>query len=421
MRIALAITEFPSASQTFVLDHAVGLIERGHALSLHPLKVGKPAAAHADIERLSLMQQLRPAPPALPAKPSARWKVLLHPAWHAVLRHPVLAARFLLDRGGHRLERLRRCLSFWDEAASLDLVHAHSGYNGLRLLPLYESGHLSAPLVVTFHGHDVHAFLRGRSLDFYAPLFARAAALVVCSAFMRERLLALGAPAEKLHLIPNGIDLAQISFQPRDARHHGTLQLLTIGRLVPFKGTRHLLAALALPALRDLDLKLHIVGDGPLKAALLAQAEAAGLGAKVVFHGACPRENVLALMGECDLYVAPAIVDAEGNTETQGVALIEAMASGLPVMASAVGGIAETLGDAALALLAPAEPQALAAAIARWAGDPAAAVTQGLRGRARAEQHYSARRWLDRLLALYDSVRPSGAGKARGDGSGMSP
>lgn len=421
MRIALAITEFPSASQTFVLDHAVGLIARGHTVSLHPLKLGQTAAAHASIERLGLMRRVRPAPPVLPTKRLARGKALLHPAWRGLLRHPLLAARFLLDRSGHRLERLRRCLSFWDEAAGLDLVHAHSGYNGVRLLPLYECGHLSAPLVVTFHGHDVHAFLRGRPLGFYAPLFARAAALVVCSGFMRERLLALGAPAGKLHLIPNGIDLAQIAFQSRDARPQGTLQLLTIGRLVPFKGVQHLLAALALPALRDLDLKLHIVGEGPLRAALLAQAEAAGLGAKVIFHGACAREKVLALMGESDLYIAPAIVDAEGNTETQGVALIEAMASGLPVIASAVGGIAEALGDAAVALVAPAEPGALAAAIAEWASNPATASTHSLRGRQRVEQHYSATRWLDRLLALYDSVRPSGAGKARGDGREMSP
>lgn len=410
MRVALAITEFPSASQTFVLDHAARLIARGHVVSLHPLKLGETATAHASIARLGLMRQLRPAPPALPTERSARWKALLHPAWRGVLRHPLLVARFLLDRGGHRLERLRRCLSFWDEAAGLDLVHAHSGYNGLRLLPLYESGYLVAPLVVTFHGHDVHAFLRDRPQDLYAALFARAAALVVCSAFMRERLLALGAPAGKLHLIPNGIDLAQLAFRPREARRQGTLQLLTIGRLVSFKGTQHLLAALALPALRELDLRLHIVGDGPLKAALRAQAEAQGLGAKVVFHGACPRETVLALMAQCDLYLAPAIVDAEGNTETQGVALIEAMASGLPVMASAVGGIVETVGDTAAALLAPAEPEALAAAIAHWASDPAGALSQSLRARQRVEQHYSASLWLDRLLALYASARRLGAG-----------
>jgi len=275
--------------------------------------------------------------------------------------------------------------------------------------------------VVTFHGHDVHAFLRTRPPDFYAPLFARAAALVVCSAFMRERLLALGAPAGKLHLIPNGIDLAGIPFRAPEAEQRATLQLLTIGRLVPFKGVQHLLAALALPALRDLDLQLHIVGDGPLKGALLAQAEATGLSTKVIFHGACPREKVLALMAECDLYLAPAIVDAEGNTETQGVALIEAMASGLPVIASAVGGIPETIGDAAVALVPPAEPAALATVIAGWASDRTAAATFSRRGRQRVEQHYSATRWLDRLLALYDSIRQPGSGMARGDDTGRSP
>ncbi|MES2884634.1 MAG: glycosyltransferase [Pseudomonadota bacterium] len=409
MRVALSISEFPSASQTFVLDHAAGMIERGHVVSLHALALGQVPVAHASIARLGLMQRLRTAPPPLPARPAAKLRALLHPAWRALLRHPGLAAQFLRDRSGHRLERLRLCLSLWDELECCDIVHAHSGYNGLRLLPLYDSGHLSAPLLVTFHGHDVHAFLHGRPLDFYAPLFARAAALVVCSDFMRERLLALGAPVEKLHLIPNGIDLAQIPFRARNVQRSATLQLLTIGRLVPFKGLQYLLAALALPALRDVDLTLHIVGDGPLKAALLAQAEATGLSPKVIFHGACPREKVLALMAECDLYIAPAIVDAEGNTETQGVALIEAMASGLPVIASAVGGIPETLGDAAVALVAPATPAALATSIAAWASNLASAAAQSLHGRQRVEQLYSASHWIESLLALYDSVHKSGA------------
>ncbi len=405
MRIALAVTEFPAVSQTFVLDHAVGLIERGHAVELHALWPGSMQALHADIERLGLMALAHYAPPRLAgAGGTRRLLALLRHCGLGLLRQPRLALRLLRARGASRYEQITGAYSFWHCRDRYDLIHAHSGQNGVRLLPLYAAGHLSTPLVVTFHGHDVHGYLRGQPKDFYQPLFAQAAALVVCSTFMRQRLLQLGAPADKLHVIPNGIEATHIPYRPRQRRATGSLQLLTIGRLVPFKGIEHLLTALALPVMQSLDFHLHVVGDGPLRAALQAQARAAGLDGRVIFHGACPREQVLALLDDSDLYVAPAVVDAEGNTETQGVALLEAMASGLPVIASTVGGIPETLGTAAAALVPAADPAALASAIAAWATGEDAGAACSRRGRAHIENNYPAASWLAALEALYSEV-----------------
>ena len=403
MRVALSVTEFPAVSQTFVLDHAVGLIERGHVVDLHALRPGSAAALHAEVERYGLMARTHYAPPpSARASASSRILALLRHCGTGFLAHPRLALALLRQRSVSRYEHILRCFSFWDPRRRYELIHAHSGQNGVRLLPLYAAGHLKAPLVVTFHGHDVHGYLRDRPRDFYRPLFAQASALVVCSGFMRERLVQLGAPPDKLHVIPNGIAAPAVVYQPRRWSGSGRLKLLTIGRLVPFKGLTHLLAALSLPAVRHVDFELHIVGDGPLRESL--QAQAAALGERVIFHGACPRDQVLALLGQSDLYLAPAVVDEEGNTETQGVALLEAMAGGLPVIASAVGGIPETLGDAAVALVPPGAPQALADAIAAWSagGDPNARCSQ--RGRARIENYYQAQAWISRLEALYSAA-----------------
>lgn len=402
MRIALSVTEFPAVSQTFVLDHAVGLIARGHEVELHALWPGSMQALHADVERLGLMARVRYAPPRLAGTGALRRLLaLLRHCGLGLLTEPRLALHLLRARGASRYEQISGAFSFFPSRNRYDLIHAHSGQNGVRLLPLYAAGHLSAPLLVTFHGHDVHALLLSRPPDFYEALFARASALVVCSALMRQRLLALGAPEQKLHLIPNGIDVRQIAFRIRSMPPTSRVQLLTIGRLVPFKGVQHLLSALALPALRALDLHLHIVGDGPLKAVLQAQAEAAGLAQRVTFHGACPREQVLPLIEASDLYLAPAIVDAEGNTETQGVALLEAMASGLPVIASAVGGIPETLGTASAALVPPGDVEALAAAVQDLLLRPESWAALGHAGRERVERHYDRQVWIDRLEALY--------------------
>ena len=403
MRIALSVTEFPAVSQTFVLDHAAGLIERGHAIDLHALWGGSLAVRHAEVDRLQLLQHAFYAPPRS-AGPSAlrRLLALARYCGPGLLRRPRLARALLTQRSqGSRYAEIMGHYSFWPLARRYDLIHAHSGQNGVRLLPLYAAGHLSAPLVVTFHGHDVHGYLRDQPAGYYQPLFRQAAALVVCSGFMRQRLLDLGAPPEKLSVIPNALTLARIAYRERPHRADAPLQLLTIGRLVPFKGIEHLLAALARPELAGLAFCLHVVGDGPLRATLQAQAAALGLAERVVFHGACPRDKVLTLLADSDLYLAPAVMDAEGNTETQGVALLEALASGLPVIASAVGGIPETLGDAAVALLPPGDPAALAAAIADWALNPEADATRALRGRQRVETDYAAAHWIDTLEALY--------------------
>lgn len=402
MRIALSVTEFPAVSQTFVLDHAVGLLRRGHEVEIHALKRGSSEAAHAEIEALDLHGRSHYAP-ALPAVRSRVGSVaaLLRHFGPGLLAQPRLALSLARPRGESRLALLHGSHSFRARAEALDIVHAHSGQNGRRLLPLYDAGLLRAPLVVTFHGHDVHGHLRGRAPDYYRPLFARAAALVVCSEFMHERLLVLGAPATKLTLIPNGIDPVPIPFHPRPAPPGGRT-LLSIGRLVPFKGLEHLLAALAQPALRGTDLRLQIVGDGPLRERLRTQATELGLVDRVHFLGARTRDEVQALLATADLYVAPAVIDAEGNTETQGVALLEAMASGLPVIASAVGGIPETLGEAAAALVPPGDPAALAQAIARWAR--AGLPPDDGRGRRRVEMRFGREAWLSTLESLYARI-----------------
>lgn len=405
MRIALVVTEFPSASQTFVLDHACALIRCGHDVQLHALKVGNLSEVHADIEQFKLCSRSRCAPPKnTQSSPALSFFQLFLKGWRDLLLHPILTAKFLRTRSGYRVERLRRCLTLWAQGPDYDLIHAHSGYNGERLLPLYEAGHLHAPLIVTFHGHDVFGYLKDRPLTHYQALFARASTLIVCSDFMRMRLLELGAPHQKLRVIPNPVQADQILFRAVTAVTKRPLQLLTVGRLVPVKGLENLVEALAEPCLRALDLQVHIVGDGPLRDALTSSASEKGVADRVVFHGACTREQVMSLMRCSDLYVAPGITDIHGHAETQGIAILEAMASGLPVIASAVGGIPETLGDCAVSLVPSGDPAALAFAIAAWAAHPDRYQAISHNGRLRVEAVYSPARWINALEAAYDQA-----------------
>lgn len=219
------------------------------------------------------------------------------------------------------------------------------------------------------------------------------------------------APAKNL-LIKNGVDTER--FKPRtdaaadaaaDAEDAApwapdAIVIGAVARVQDVKNHRDLVAAFALlrdrlPALRE-RLRLSIVGDGPLLPALKAQVAAAGLQDVVWLPGA--RADVADLLHGFDIFALPSL--AEGTP----VSLLEAMACGLPSVCSRVGGIPEVITDGVHGSLVPVEVDALAAALARYAQDPALAARHGAAARARIEEKYSMTAMLGAYTGLYDSL-----------------
>jgi glycosyltransferase involved in cell wall biosynthesis len=222
-------------------------------------------------------------------------------------------------------------------------------------------------------------------------------------------------PEATLHTIPFGaaVETPEVpAGRPRWSERPG--ELLFVGRLVERKGVHVLLEALG--RLRpDLPVRLRVVGDGPLRPALEARARELGLGERVVFSGFVPEPELRARLGEADALVLPAVVDAKGDTEGLGVVLLEALVHGTPVIASAAGGIVDIVRHEETGLLVPpGDAAALAAAIERYADDPALARALALRGREHAVRNFSGPAIADRLSALYHEVarrdrRPAGS------------
>ncbi|HYJ81065.1 MAG TPA: glycosyltransferase [Longimicrobiaceae bacterium] len=262
------------------------------------------------------------------------------------------------------------------------------------------------PLVSTFFG--VELTWMERQLPFLAPLLRRIVrgsdAVTAISTYTAERLK---------RQVP-GVDPAVIPFgaavdappEPPPWTYDGTrpLELAFVGRLVERKGVHVLLDALA--ALPDrYQVRLHVVGDGPERAALEAQAGRLGLGERVVFHGFVSAERLQARLAGCDAFVLPAVVDAKGDTEGLGVVLLEAMSYARPVIASAAGGIVDIVRDGRNGwLVPPGDAGALAAAIAGCIDHPGRAHGMGLQGRADVEESFSWDVIADRLAAIYRRV-----------------
>ncbi|MBD8531327.1 MULTISPECIES: TIGR03088 family PEP-CTERM/XrtA system glycosyltransferase [unclassified Massilia] len=212
-------------------------------------------------------------------------------------------------------------------------------------------------------------------------------------------------PRRKVDTIINGVDTdrfhAGAPLDPAAAswRANGAFVIGAVGRLQDVKNHAGLIDAFVRLRARvpDQQLRLVLVGDGPLRAQLEAQAAASGAGADIVFAGA--HANVAALLGGFSLFALPSI--AEGTPVT----LLEAMASELPVVASAVGGIPEVVTHGVNGTLVPAgDPEALAQALAAYVRDPQRAAAHGRSARARIEQHYSMAAMLAAYLGLYDRL-----------------
>lgn len=227
----------------------------------------------------------------------------------------------------------------------------------------------------------------------------------------------VGIDARKVLCIPNGIDTAKFEASPvlKDTRPllgdfapSGTLLIGTISRLDAVKDQAGLIAAFRLLCDASPDagsrLRLVIVGAGVERRRLEQQIAGLNLGGQVRLLG--NREDVAALLAEWDLFVLSSVAEGMPN------AVLEAMASGLPVVATRVGGIPEVVGDGVTGALVPArDPEALAEALRRYTDDAALRAQHGSAGRKRVEGQFSLSAMLSAYEALYDELLAGGRQK----------
>lgn len=207
--------------------------------------------------------------------------------------------------------------------------------------------------------------------------------VVAISRTIADLLARAGVERQKIRCIPSGIEARRFELERApDEREEGVVIIGCLGGLEERKGHRYLIEAAARLKADGIKARYRIAGAGPLRAELEAEATRVGLRNEVSFVGFVD-DPALFLAG-VDLVVMPSLF------EGLGVAALEAMAAGKPVIASGVGGLAEAVVDGVTGLLVPPrDGAALAAAIAKLVGGPALAKTMGLQGRERVRQHFS--------------------------------
>jgi colanic acid/amylovoran biosynthesis glycosyltransferase len=367
-RLAYIVSRFPHVTETFIVRE-LNAVRR---------------ELDEDIELFSLFDPVDPT-----VHPSAEsWVDGLHPGaraaaaiagvWWWLVRRPVrtaLGATALL-RAHRRSPRLaaRNLVAFAvacghaRTARRLGIRHVHAHFATYPAVAAWTIGQLTgATFSFTAHAHDIYL-----DTSFLGRLLDDAAFAVAISAHGQAILLHAGASPDAVHLIHCGVDPAAYVFAPRTPPAAGPVRLLCVASLQEYKGHRFLLEALAANSASLSRIELELAGRGELRDELESLSLRLDLADRVSFLGPLTEPEIVAALDRADGFVLPSIVvPGTGFTEGIPVSLMEAMATGTPVVASAVAGVPELVVDGETGLLArPADAVSLRAALTRLLTEP---------------------------------------------------
>jgi len=406
MKILFIVNKFPVLSESFILNQMTGLIARGHEVEVFAPVKGDMAVVHPDVIKYGLMERAI-FPPAARYKITKALQLLA-----SVARYSLSDAR-VVSRFFRAFKHCRRAGKLWllhNGMALLgrryDIIHCHFGPNGVAGLELKDVGLIDGLLVTTFHGYDITTFLQKQPPGVYAALFQRGDLFLPISRRWQQRLEELGCNPAKISVHRMGIDCERFTFKPIRPSHDGPIRLLTIARLVEKKGVAYAIQAVSSLTAAGHDVCLSVVGDGPLRQDLEQLCLELKSGASVQLLGWKNQDQIAVLLGQADLLLTPSVTAANGDQEGIPVALMEAMAMGLPVISTFHSGIPELVQDGVSgALVAERDSVALAAKIAWLIEHPDLCTKMSVAARREVEARFDIN-WLnDRLVELFATRR----------------
>jgi colanic acid/amylovoran biosynthesis glycosyltransferase len=292
--------------------------------------------------------------------------------------HPSRWWSLLMAQLGGRTPWQRRVEAHVREIAPA-ILHVHFGQVATRVVPAVEQ--INIPLVTSFYGLDATAFAASPAGRALLPLvFARGALFLAEGPVMRQRLLAIGAPAERVRVVPIAIDLTKYpTWSPDQDRPY----VLFVARFVEKKGLPDAIAAFAAARAAHPHLTLRVIGDGPEQPPAHAAAVALGVHEHVEWLGPRPHAECIEQMRRAAVFLQPSVTAEDGDTEGGApTTLIEAQAIGTPIVATRHADIPHVAPPGAGTYLADEhDVTALATGIVRLLNHPARSDTVGVRER----------------------------------------
>lgn len=230
-----------------------------------------------------------------------------------------------------------------------DIIHAHFGFDGWRMYKVAEES--NTPLLVSFHGSDVSRL--PTEFDWkrrYKNLAAKAQGFTAISYLMKKQLINLGFPKEKIEVIRTGVNIEDFSYTKS---FDPTKRIMMAGRMVEKKGFEYALKAIKFLKKKNTLVQIDLFGDGPLKQKLEKMTKEFGIEDQVRFFGYVSNDRIKKELQKHSIFLAPSVTASDKDKEGLPVTILEAMASGVPVIASDHSAIPEAVNDEKTGLLVP--------------------------------------------------------------------
>lgn len=409
MKIAVMVTQFPCRSETFILNQIMGLLDKGHEVHIYATSPEKTSNNQVGIEKNGLGN----VPIFYFNK--GKWQIPRNRFIRLLKAFGILNAIGLK----HTLSLLRsvNVAKYGRAAASFslfcrgavligngpyDIVHCHFGENGNIAAPLKDVGIISGKVITTFYGYDISEYVKRNGSKVYDLLFSKGDLFVVICKSMREQLLRLGCREDKIVFHKLGVDLSHFTFLQKKALPTKALAVLAVGRFVEKKGFEFGIRGIALAVEKCPNISCKIVGDGELRDEIAQLIARLNLSKHVEMLGWKTPEEVAKLMERADLFLAPSVTSTDGDQEGTPTVIIEAMARGLPVLATYHSGIPDLIENGRSGYLVPErDPIALAEKLVLLYKYPERCREMGVVGRDWVEQNHDISKLNNQLVDLY--------------------
>jgi glycosyltransferase involved in cell wall biosynthesis len=405
VHIAYLYSRYPVISQTFCDTEMIALERLGFSLEIGSIYPPHTSSRHEHSIRLQAPIYYGPPQPVMRA-------------WELIARKNDRWPADLIERHERQYGsdakaalRARNALYFADLFArhAIDYFHVHFT-NRAAHTALFVKAISGIPFGVTAHGQDFMVDLGSEEL---LREICDEAEFVAAETDYSCGLLKQRCPgaAGKIHRVYNGMDLTNFPRIARAGEPTQTVRILSVGRLVAFKGFDQLIEACAQLKRRKIAFQCEIVGDGPLREQLRAHIQQLALSDCVVLMGSLPQEQVFERLRSCDIFVL-ACVEAGGASDVFPTVILEAMAAGRPVVSSAIAGVPESVVNGVTGLLVPpSDVTALSNALQQLAADAELRNQFGAAGRARIEEAFQVETTVAPLRILIERSAAGGPRK----------
>jgi glycosyltransferase involved in cell wall biosynthesis len=407
--VIYVVRSWPRLSQTFIVNEILALERRGLDIAIFCLVRSDDPLVQPAVSRIK-------APVVVLSDEQARSRDRLRVHWNAfrtgptrylktllfAFRKPALSAGYgestTMESFGFAIRIAAEIDRMRAEGNAPSHIHAHFAHDP-ALVGLLVAGVTGLPFSFTGHARDL---IQIPATSLTARAGAATAVVTCCQANAEYINSVVPDPVRPpVLVIHHGVELSV--FAPPERREEVAVpQLVAVGRLVEKKGFPDLLEALAIVRARGGRFGCRIYGDGPLGAGLARQRDALGLQDVVSLMGACSSDEVVSALSEADIFVLNPRVASDGDRDGIPNALVEAMACGLPVITTAVGGITELVRDGRNGIVVPpGDAAAFADAIERSMTDADLRRRLGAAARRTVEREYDVDQAARRLEAVF--------------------